>query len=262
MTQKGDGTMFFDTHAHYDDGWFDDDREAVLQALPAGGVDLVVNCGCDRKTSEASMALAAKYDYIYAAVGWHPHDAPSWNGESAGLIRAWAREKKVVAIGEIGLDYHYDRDWKDTQFEVLEAQLCLAEELDLPVIIHDREAHGDCLDFVRRHPNVRGEFHCWSGSAEMAKELLNRGWYLGFNGAVTMQGARRAVETLRMMPSDRMLLETDSPYLAPMPRTDGRRNDSRRLARVAEFIAEVLGTTPELVAEVTMENGRRFFGIE
>ncbi|MGM9614549.1 MAG: TatD family hydrolase [Oscillospiraceae bacterium] len=254
--------MFFDTHAHYDDDWFSEDRDALLTALPAGGVDLVVNCGCDRKTSEASMALAAKYDYIYAAVGWHPHDAPSWNGESADLIRSWTREKKVVAIGEIGLDYHYDKDWKDTQFEVLEAQLCLAEELDLPVVIHDREAHGDCLDFVRRHPNVRGEFHCWSGSAEMAKELLNRGWYLGFNGSVTMQGARRAIETLRMMPSDRLLLETDSPYLAPMPRTDGRRNDSRKLARVAEFIAEVLGTTPELVAEVAMENGKRFFGIE
>lgn len=254
--------MFFDTHAHYDDGWFSEDREAVLEALPAGGVGLVVNCGCDRETSEASMALAAKYDYIYAAVGWHPHDAPSWNSESADLIRTWAQEKKVVAIGEIGLDYHYDKDWRATQLEVLEAQLCLAEELELPVVIHDREAHGDCLDLVRRHPNVRGEFHCWSGSAEMAKELLNRGWYLGFNGAVTMQGARRAIETLRMMPSDRLLLETDSPYLAPMPRTDGRRNDSRKLARVAEFIAGVLGTTPELVAEVTMENGRRFFGIE
>lgn len=254
--------MFFDTHAHYDDGWFSEDREAVLEALPAGGVGLVVNCGCDRETSEASMALAAKYDYIYAAVGWHPHDAPSWNSESADLLRAWAREKKVVAIGEIGLDYHYDKDWRATQLEVLEAQLCLAEELELPVVIHDREAHGDCLDLVRRHPDVRGEFHCWSGSAEMAKELLNRGWYLGFNGAVTMQGARRAIETLRMMPSDRLLLETDSPYLAPMPRTDGRRNDSRKLARVAEFIAGVLGTTPELVAEVTMENGRRFFGIE
>ena len=161
-----------------------------------------------------------------------------------------------------GLDYHYDKEWKDRQFEVLEAQLCLAEELCLPVIIHDREAHGDCLDFVRRHPALRGEFHCWSGSAEMAKELLSRGWYLGFNGAVTMQGARRAVETLRMMPTDRILLETDCPYLAPMPRTDGRRNDSRKLRRVAEFIAEALGTTPELVIEVTAENGRRFFGIE
>ena len=255
--------MFFDTHAHYDDKWFDADREDVLAALPAGGVELVVNCGCDRPSSEASMSLAENYDYIYAAVGWHPHEAQDWNDESAGLIREWAKRKKVVAIGEIGLDYHYDTEWKQKQFEVLEQQLCLAEELDLPVIIHDREAHGDCMEFVRRHPRVRGEFHCYSGSAEMAKELMRLGWYLGFNGAITMQGARRAVETLRMMPSDRILLETDCPYLAPMPREKGeRRNDSRKLRRVAEFIAEVLGTTPELVAEVSMENGKRFFGID
>ncbi len=254
--------MFFDTHAHYDDEWFDADRGELIPALREGGVDLVLNAGCDRASSEASIALSKAYDFFYAGVGWHPHDARSWNEDSADLIRAWAKEEKVVAIGEIGLDYHYDKDWKPLQFEILEAQLCLAEELDLPVIIHDREAHGDCLDFVRRHPDVRGEFHCYSGSAEMAKELLDRGWYLGFNGAVTMQGARRALETIRMMPSDRLLLETDCPYLAPMPRAKGeRRNDSRKLRRVAEVIAETLGTTPELVAEVTMENGKRFFGI-
>ena len=254
--------MFFDTHAHYDDEWFDDDREELIAALPAGGVDLVLNAGCDETSSEASIALAERYDFFYAAVGWHPHDARSWDSGSADKIRRWARREKVVAIGEIGLDYHYDKEWKAMQFEVLEAQLCLAEELDLPVIIHDREAHGDCLDFVRRHPRARGEFHCWSGSAEMAKELLDRGWYLGFNGSITMQGARRAFETLKMIPPDRILLETDCPYLAPMPREEGqRRNDSRRLVRVAEVIAEALGTTPELVAEVGMENGKRLFGI-
>ena len=254
--------MYFDTHAHYDDAWFDDDREELLAALPAAGVELVVNCGCDAATSAASVAFAEKYDYFYAAVGWHPHDARTWTEESADRIRAWARHPKVVAIGEIGLDYHYDAEWKETQFEVFEAQLRLAEELGLPVIIHDREAHGDCMDFVRRHPDVRGEFHCYSGSAEMAKELVSRGWYLGFNGAITMQGARRALETLRAVPSDRILLETDCPYLAPLPRTDGKRNDSRKLKRIAEFIAEVLDTTPELVAETAAENGRRFFGIE
>lgn len=253
--------MFFDTHAHYDDEWFDADREELIDSLPAAEVELVVNCGCDEKSSAASVAFAERYDFFYAAVGWHPHEAKDWTDESADMLRAWAKHPKVVAIGEIGLDYHYDRDWKEKQFEVLEAQLCLAEELDLPVIIHDREAHGDCMDFVRRHPNVRGEFHCFSGSAEMAKDLLSLGWYLGFNGSITLNGARRAIETLKIMPSDRILLETDCPYLAPMPRTDGRRNDSRKLRRVAEFIAEVLGTTPELVAEVTAENGRRFFGI-
>jgi len=253
--------MFFDTHAHYDDEWFDADREELIAALRPSGVDLVVNVGCEKRSSEASIAFADRYDFFYAAVGWHPHDAKSWNGESADLIRSWAKHPKVVAIGEIGLDYHYDLEWKDIQHRVFEEQLVLAEELNLPVVIHDREAHGDCMEIIRRHPNVRGEFHCYSGSAEMAKELIKRGWYLGFNGSVTMQGARRAIETLKMMPSDRILLETDCPYLAPMPRTDGRRNDSRKLARVAEFIAEVLGTTPELVAEVAMENGRRFFGI-
>ena len=253
--------MFFDTHAHYDDEWFDSDREELLASLKEGNVELVMNVGCDRKSSEASIAFADKYDYFYAAVGWHPHEAKTWDENSADLIRSWAEHPKVVAIGEIGLDYHYDLDWKDLQLRVLEEQLVLAEELDLPVVIHDREAHGDCLDMIRRHPNVRGEFHCYSGSAEMAKELLNRGWYLGFNGAITMQGARRAMETIRMMPSDRLLLETDCPYLAPMPRTDGRRNDSRKLKRVAEVIAEILHTTPELVAEVAMENGKRFFRI-
>lgn len=253
--------MFFDTHAHYDDGWFDADRDELLASMPANGVDLIVDPGCDRPSSEAAVGLAEKYGFIYAAVGWHPHEARDWDEASADLIRAWAKHPKVVAIGEIGLDYHYDTEWKTVQHEVLERQLCLAEELDLPVIIHDREAHGDCMDFVRRHPDVRGEFHCYSGSAEMAKELLARGWYLGFNGAITMQGARRALETIAMMPTDRLLLETDSPYLAPLPRTDGRRNDSRKLRRVAEVIAEVRHTTPELVAEVAMENGKRFFGI-
>lgn len=253
--------MFFDTHAHYDDEWFDSDRDELIASLQPAGVDLVVNVGCDERSSEASIALAEKYDFFYAAVGWHPHDAKGWDDTSADKLRAWAKHPKVVAIGEIGLDYHYDLDWKETQHAVLEAQLSLAEELDLPVVIHDREAHGDCMDIIRRHPNVRGEFHCYSGSAEMAKDLIARGWYLGFNGSITMQGARRAIETLRMMPSDRILLETDCPYLAPMPRTDGKRNDSRKLRRVAEFIAETLGTTPELVAEVAMENGRRFFGI-
>ena len=254
--------MFFDTHAHYDDEWFDADRDQLLAALPGAGVDLVVNVGCDEASSRMSVQLAHRYDYIYAAVGWHPHDAKSWTADSADRIRAWARDPKVVAIGEIGLDYHYDMEWKQTQQDVLEAQLCLAEELDLPVVIHDREAHGDCMDILRRHRDLRGEFHCYSGSAEMAKEILSWGWYLGFNGAITLQGARRAMEVLRMIPSDRMLLETDCPYLAPMPRTDGKRNDSRKLVRVAEVIAQQLHTTPELVAEVCMENGKRFFGLQ
>ena len=175
--------MYFDTHAHYDDEWFDSDRETLIGSLRPSGVELVVNVGCDKKSSETSIRLAEEYDFFYAAVGWHPHDAKSWDNESADLIRSWSKHPKVVAIGEIGLDYHYDLEWKTLQHEVFEAQLCLAEELELPVIIHDREAHGDCMDIIRRHPGVRGEFHCYSGSAEMAKELIGRGWYLGFNGS-------------------------------------------------------------------------------
>lgn len=253
--------MFFDTHAHYDDEWFNEDRHQLLASLPEAGVELVVNAGCDKASSLASLELAHQYDFIYAAVGWHPHEARSWDEGSADLIRAWAKDPKVVAIGEIGLDYHYDQEWKQTQHQVLEQQLILAEELDLPVIIHDREAHGDCMDILRRHPNVRGVFHCYSGSAEMAKEILSWGWYLGFNGSITMQGARRALETIAMIPTDRLLLETDCPYLAPMPRTDGRRNDSRKLPAVAQVIAQVRKTTPELVAQVALENGKRFFAI-
>ena len=252
----------FDTHCHLEDEKFDEDREEAYLRMRQAGVERCVCVGSDMATSLRCLQFADGHAGVYAAAGVHPHEAKDWTEESAELIRRWAKHEKVVAIGEIGLDYHYDTEWKKEQFEVLEAQLCLAEELDLPVIIHDREAHGDCMDFVRRHPDVRGEFHCYSGSAEMAKELLRRGWYLGFNGSITMQGARRAIETLQMMPSDRILLEMDCPYLAPMPRAKGeRRNDSRKLRRVAEFMAEVLNTTPELVAEVAMENGRRFFGI-
>lgn len=251
--------MFFDTHAHYDDRWFDPDRDELIASLPEHGVSLVMNAGQDRAANEASIALAQRYEHFYAAVGWHPHEAKSWDDSSESRIRAWAREEKVKAIGEIGLDYHYDLEWKDLQQEVLEVQLCLAEELDLPVIIHDREAHGDTLDILSRYPNVRGELHCFSGSWEMAKLLLDRGWYLGFNGAITMNNARRSHEVISRMPEEFLLLETDCPYLAPMPRTDGRRNDSRKLARVAEVVAQLRGTTVEHIAAVTMENGRRFF---
>lgn len=252
---------FFDTHAHYDDGWFDGDREAVIGDLPAAGVELVMNCGSDAASSAASVALAHRYGFFYAAVGWHPHDAKSWDETGEARLRAWAKDPKVKAIGEIGLDYHYDAGWKDLQQQVLEIQFCLAEELELPVVIHDREAHGDIMDIIRRYPNVRGELHCYSGSADMARELLDRGWYLGFNGAITMQGARRSLETIAMMPVDRLLLETDCPYLAPMPRMGGRRNDSRTLSRIAEVAAAARKMPPEELAAVTLENGKRFFAI-
>jgi len=252
--------MYFDTHAHYDDEAFDPDRDALLSALPENGVRLVLDPGCDEKSSLAAMALAERYDHVYAAVGWHPHEAGSFRENSPALLRAWARHPKVKAIGEIGLDFHYDFSPREVQLRVLIAQMELARELALPVIIHDREAHGECMDVVRRFPDVRGVFHCYSGSAEMAKELVRLGWYLGFTGAITFKNARRALESIEATPLDRILIETDCPYLAPVPHR-GERNDSRLLPYMAETVGRIKGLSTEEAAALCCENGRRFFGI-
>ncbi|MGN1001495.1 MAG: TatD family hydrolase [Oscillospiraceae bacterium] len=252
--------MFFDTHAHYDDERFDADRDELLAGLPEAGVELVLNPGCDEPTSRAAVALAEKFDHVYAAVGWHPHEADSYNDESAALIRRWAAHPKVKAIGEIGLDYFYDFSPREKQREVFAAQLALAKELALPVIIHDRDAHGECMEIIGDCPGVRGVFHCYSGSAEMARRLLDMGWYLSFTGAITFKNARKALEAIAVCPLDRIMIETDSPYLAPVPHR-GERNDSRMLPYMAQVIADVKGISPEEAARITLENGRRFFGI-
>lgn len=252
--------MYFDTHAHYDDEDFDLDRDELLSSLPESGVTLVVNPGCDRRTSEAAIAFSKKYHHIYAAVGWHPHEAKNFTSDAPGLIRSWAKEEKVVAIGEIGLDFHYDFSPREEQIYAFRAQLELARELNLPVIVHDREAHGECLDIIRDFPEVKGVFHCYSGSPEMAKELVKMGWYLGFTGAITFKNAKKAPEVISVTPNDRMLIETDCPYLAPVPHR-GKRNDSRLLPYMAEVIARVKGITAEQAAQLTFENGKAFFGI-
>ena len=252
--------MYFDTHAHYNDEAFDADRSQVLSEIRDSGVSLVVNAGNDLETSLAAMRLAEKHDFIYAAVGWHPQDADSFDAESPELIRKWLKNPKVRAIGEIGLDYYYDNPVRDVQRRVLYRQMELARELNVPVVIHDREAHADCLEIVRRFPEVCGEFHCYSGSAEMAKELIDMGWYLGFTGVVTFKNARRVIEVVEICPVDRMLIETDCPYLAPVP-VRGKRNDSRYLRHIAEKIAEIKGMAPEEIARITLNNGRRFFRV-
>ena len=252
--------MFFDTHAHYDDAKFDPDRDALLASLPAAGVGLVLDPGCDVDSSRQALALAARFPHVYAAVGVHPEELAGCAEGDLARIAALAREDKCVAIGEIGLDYYWDDSRREEQKALFARQLELALSLDLPVIVHDREAHGDCLDIVRRYEGLRGVFHCYSGSAEMAEELLRRGWYLGFDGPITYKNARRALEVLAVCPAERILLETDSPYLSPVP-LRGKRNDSRSLIHVAEKIAELKGCTAEEIAAVTWENGKRLFGI-
>lgn len=253
--------MLFDTHAHYDDERFDGDREALLASMPEKNVGLIVNPGCDIPSSRAAVELAGKFDFVYAAVGIHPENCADFESEQIEKLRELAKEPKVVAIGEIGLDYYWaENPPKDLQQMVLRRQLLLAQELRLPVIIHDRDAHADTMAIVREFPQVRGVFHCFAGSTEMARELIGMGWMLSFNGAATFKNARKAPEVIAAVPLEKLMIETDAPYLTPVPHR-GERNDSSYVRFVAEKIAEIKGLSPEEVERVTWENGRRFFGI-
>ena len=249
----------FDTHAHYDDSRFDGDRDAVLAALPEAGVELVLDPGCDLPSSRAAAALAERYGHVYAAAGIHPENCAGFQDADLAALRQLLAQPKVAAIGEIGLDYYWaENPPRDFQQQVFRKQLALAEELDLPVIVHDREAHGDSLSIIREFPAVTGVFHCFSGSPEMAEELLKRGWYLGFDGPITYKNARRAPEVAAITPLERMVVETDAPYLSPVP-VRGRRNDSRYLPHVIAKLAEWKGVTPEEMTRITCENGKRLF---
>ena len=254
--------MLFDTHAHYDDDQFDGDRETLLASLPEQGVGLVVNPGCTVASSRTAVELARRFPHVYAAVGIHPENCGDFRPEDLDAIRALAREDKVVAIGEIGLDYYWpENPPRPLQQQVLRSQLALARELSLPVIIHDRDAHADTMAIVREFPGLRGVFHCFAGSVEMARELVvDMGWYLSFNGAATFKNARKAPEVIRAVPMERLMIETDAPYLTPVPYR-GRRNDSTYVHLVAEKIAQLRDMTPQEVEQATWENGKRFFGI-
>ena len=252
----------FDTHAHYDSGAFNADRMEVLASMPEAGVELILNPGCDLPSSQTAVELAEKFPFVYAAVGVHPSDCEGFSQNTLDGLRTLAARPKVRAVGEIGLDYYWkDNPPREFQREVFHAQLELAEELQLPVIIHDREAHQDCLEVVRAHPKVTGVYHCYSGSLEDAKTLVKLGWMLSFTGVVTYKNARRSLEVIDWLPMDRIMIETDSPYLTPEP-FRGKRNDSGKVYRVAETIAQVKGMDLDEVAEITLENGKRFFGIE
>ena len=249
----------FDTHAHYDDSRFDGDRDAVLAALPEAGVELVLDPGCDLPSSRVAAALAERYSHVYAAAGIHPENCAGFQDADLAALRQLLAQPKVAAIGEIGLDYYWEENPpRDFQQMVFRKQLALAEELELPVIVHDREAHGDSLSIIREFPAVTGVFHCFSGSPEMAGELLKRGWYLGFDGPITYKNARRAPEVAAITPLERMVVETDAPYLSPVP-VRGRRNDSRYLPHVIAKLAEWKGVTPEEMTRITCENGKRLF---
>ena len=253
--------MLIDTHAHYDDAAFDEDRAEVLAALKTENVGIVIDPAVTIETSRAILRLAEEVPFLYAAVGIHPENCHDYRPEDIETLRTLAQHPKCVAIGEIGLDYHWEENPpKELQKECFSAQLRLAEELDLPVIIHDRDAHADTLAIVKEFPAVTGVFHCFAGSAEMAKELLKMGWYLGFNGAVTFKNARKAPEVLAITPLDRILLETDAPYLTPVPHR-GKRNASTYIPCVSQVIAQIKGLTPAEVENPAWENGKRLFRI-
>lgn len=255
------GAVLFDSHAHWDDDAFDGDREAALEnALRY--CRTIVNVGTNPVTSRRSIALAERYPAVYAAVGVHPSDCDKSGELPAAMddLRGLLRHPKVRAIGEIGLDYHWDEVPRETQKIWLDAQLSLAEETGRPVIVHDREAHGDCMDAVRRHPGAIGVFHCFSGSAETASELVSLGWYVSFTGSVTFKNARKVAEAALAVPSDRLMIETDCPYLTPVP-FRGQRNDSSYLRYTASFLADLRGLPLDELIRQTSDNAARFFGI-
>ena len=253
--------MLFDTHAHMDDRAFDADREELLAALPGQGIGLLMNPGCSLESSRNTDRLSRAYAYIYAAVGSHPDVADEVNEAVLEEYRMLCKQNsKIKAIGEIGLDYHYEDIPRQIQQKAFRAQMALAAELGLPVIVHEREAHEDGMKIVEEFPGVTGVFHCYSGSGEMAKWLVARGWYIGFTGVLTFKNARKALEVAAAIPLERIVLETDCPYMAPEP-FRGKRNDPGKLYRMAEKLAEVRGVSVEEIHRITTENGRRLYRI-
>lgn len=246
-----------DSHAHYDDSSFDADREDVLRELFSGEICKIVNIGCSVKSSYSSVKLAEEYAGIYAAVGLHPDAADEI--DRIEEIRRLCGNKKVVAVGEIGLDYHYEEHSRDIQKKAFEEQLKLAAELDMPVVIHSRDAWEDTMELLRKY-RPKGVMHCFSGSAETAREIVTMGMYVGFTGVVTFKNAKKALKALEAVPLDRLLVETDCPYMAPEPNR-GKRNYSGYLPYTVAAMAAVKGVSPDEMAEITAENAERLFNI-
>lgn len=247
----------FDTHSHYDDEKFNPDREALLNALPGQGVSFAVSCGCDLKSTEFNKNLAEKYDYMYFAAGFHPENLNGAGLEDLDKIAEYAKHRKCVAIGEIGLDYYWMDSPKETQKEFFIQQIELAKSLGMPVIVHDRDAHGDTLEILKATKPC-GVVHCFSGSKEMAGDIINIGMYIGLNGVSTFKNARKSLEVVKEIPIERLVLETDCPYLAPEP-VRGRRNDSSLIPHIAEKLGSVLGIEPQELLNITNENAKRLY---
>ena len=252
--------MLFDTHAHLNDPAFDEDRAELLETFRDAGVGMVMNVGCCLASSKDCIALAERYPWIYAAVGTHPDSADEVSEEVLEAYRQMCRHEKVKAIGEIGLDYYYETIPRQVQQRAFRMQMALAQELDMPVIIHERNAHEDGMNIVREFPKVTGVFHCYSGSAEMARQLVNMGWYIGFTGVLTFKNARKAVETAQRIPLERIVLETDCPFMAPEPYR-GKRNHPGYLMQMAQKLAQIRGLDVEEVIRVTTENAKRLYRI-
>ena len=252
--------MIFETHAHLNDPAFDEDRESLILGLPQKGIEAVMNVGCCLESSGDCIALAEKYPFVYASVGSHPDSADEVNEEVIEKYRQMAGHPKVLAIGEIGLDYYYETIPREIQQKAFRMQMELAKELNMPVIVHERNAHDDGMRIVKEFPGVTGVFHCYSGSAEMARQLVNMGWFIGFTGVLTFKNARKAVETAESIPLDRIVLETDCPFMAPEP-FRGKRNDPGYLYRMAERLAEIRGISVEEVHEATTRNAKALYRI-
>ncbi|MDO4744051.1 MAG: TatD family hydrolase [Clostridia bacterium] len=250
--------FLYDTHAHLDDEMFDADRDAIIEKIKNSGVGLINNIGSSMQSSRASIALAEKYDFIRAVVGVHPSETHDMSMSNIDELGRMAAHKKVVAIGEIGLDYHYDDTDPETQKKWFRIQLDLAKELSMPVVIHDRDSKGECIKILKEKDIHSGVVHCFSGSAETAKEILDMGLNISFTGVLTFKNARRAIDALKVTPLDRLFIETDCPYMAPEPHR-GTRNDSSLVRHIAEKVAEVKGLPYDDVVKITTENAIKFF---
>lgn len=252
-------TNIFDTHAHYDDEAFDSDRESLILSLKDRGVVGIVSCGCDIASTVANQNLSHSFDDFYFAAGFHPENLEDFSVEDLENLEPFFADEKCVAVGEIGLDYHWMNSTKEKQRELFVAQIELAKAKGLPVIVHDREAHGDTLDILKA-TKPSGVLHCFSGSVEMAREVIKLGMFLGFNGVATFKNARKIPEVIREIPLDRIVLETDCPYLAPEPHR-GKRNDSSFIPFIAQRIGEILGISAQEVLDVTNKNARALYNL-